>query len=138
LSTLYAEENHRIATKVVTILGLLPLAINQAGSFISQRQISLQKYLSRLDEGFETTAAIGTLEWPHFRGDRRTTILTTWEVSFASLPHSAKELLLLCGFLANGDIPDELFDLGSKLRFDWMGAGEKVSPTYRLFVFDPH
>jgi hypothetical protein len=124
---------------VVTKLGLLPLAINQAGSFISQRQVSLQRYLSRLDEGFSTTAAVGALEWPKGRGAQGRTILTTWEISFASLSHAAKELLLLCGFLANGDIPDELFDLDGELRFDWMGVGERAPFAYRLpVVVDPY
>jgi hypothetical protein len=119
---------------VVIKLGLLPLAINQAGSFISQRQISFQRYLVLLDESFKTTAACGSLEWPRGRGSQSTTILTTWEISFVSLSHSAQELLLLCGFLANGDIPDELFDMESKVRFDWMGEGKKASFAYWLLV----
>ena len=124
---------------MVTKLGLLPLAINQAGSFISQRQVSLQRYLSRLDEGFTTTAAVGALEWPKGRRAQDRTILTTWEISFASLSHGAKELLLLCGFLANGDIPDKLFDLEGELRFDWMGVGERAPSAYRLpVVVDPY
>jgi hypothetical protein len=117
---------------VVAKLGLLPLAIAQAGSFIAQRQISFQRYLTRFDESFKTAAACGTPEWPRGRGARNATILTTWEISFESLSHSAKELLLLCGFLANGDIPDELFDLESDLRFDWMGEGKKASFTHLL------
>ena len=65
--------------------------------------------------------------------------MTTWEISFASLSPAAKELLLLCGFLANGDIPDELFDLEGELRFDWMGVGERASFAYRLpVVVDPY
>ena len=119
---------------MVTKLGLLPLAINQAGSFISQRQVSLLRYLCRLDEGFTTTAAVGALEWPKGRGAQGRTILTTWEISFASLSHAAKELLLLCGFLANGDIPDELFGLEGELRFDWMGEGKTISSVYWLLV----
>jgi hypothetical protein len=81
---------------------------------------------------------VGALEWPKGRGAQDRTILTTWEISFASLSHAAKELLLLCGFLANGDIPDELFGFEGELRFDWMGEGEKLSFTYRLSVVDPY
>jgi hypothetical protein len=120
----------------VTKLGLLPLAINQAGSFIAQRQISFQRYLALLGEGFKTAAACGTLEWPQALGSQRVTIFTTWEISFDSLSHSAQELLLLCGFLVNGDIPDGLFDMERNLRFNWMGEGKEASIAYRIIVFD--
>jgi hypothetical protein len=110
---------------VATKLGLLPLAINQAGAFITQRQISFQRYLSLLGEGFKAATAPEAPEWPW--SQRTESIWTTWEISFASLSLPAKELLLLCGFLANEDIPEDLFNLDSKLRFDWMGEGRTVS-----------
>ena len=92
-----------------------------------------------MDEGFTATAAVGALEWPKGQGAQGRTILTTWEISFASLSHAAQELLLLCGFLANGDIPDELFGLEGELRFDWMGVGERATFGYRLpVVVDPY
>jgi hypothetical protein len=34
------------------------------------------------------------------------------------------------------NIPDELFALESKLRFDWMAEGKEVSFVYRLLVVD--
>jgi hypothetical protein len=114
---------------VATKLGLLPLALNQAGSFISQRQISFQRYLALFDENFETTAR-GASNLPSGPQSKRTTVLTTWEVSFDALSYSAKELLLLCGFLANGDIPDELFDMDTKVRFGWMGEGKLRYPPF--------
>jgi hypothetical protein len=116
-------------------LGLLPLALNQAGSFVSQKQISFQKYLTLFDGNFETVTR-GASNLPPDRQDERSTILTTWEVSFDSLSDSAKELLLLCGFLANGDIPDELFDMDTKARFGWMGEGKTISSISRLPVSD--
>jgi hypothetical protein len=119
----HIEEDQCVATKVVTKLGLLPLAISQAGAFISRRQISFQRYLSLLDKGLKASTA-GAPEWPW--GQKAEGILTTWEISFASLSRPAKELLLLCGFLSNEDIPEELFNLDSKRRFDWMGEGKRV------------
>jgi hypothetical protein len=116
-------------------LGLLPLALNQAGSFVSQKQISFQKYLTLFDGNFETVAR-GASSLPSDRQAERSTILTTWEVSFDSLSDSAKELLLLCGFLANGDIPDELFDMDTKAQFGWMGEGKTISSIFRLPVSD--
>jgi hypothetical protein len=90
-----------------------------------------------LDEGFQGVTAGETSGMPGSQGARNASVLTTWEISFASLSHSAQELLLLCGFFSNGDIPDELFDLESGLRFDWMGKGEKVSFTYQGLDSDP-
>jgi hypothetical protein len=127
----HIEEDYCAATKVVAKLGLLPLAISQAGAFISQRQISFQRYLSILGEGLEASMARAP-EWPW--GQQAESILTTWEISFASLSRPAKELLLLCGFLSNEDIPEELFNLDSEARFDWMGEGKTISSVYWLLV----
>jgi hypothetical protein len=115
------------ATEVVTKLGLLPLAINQAGAFISQRRISFQRYLPLLGGGLNASTA-GIPEWPW--GQQTESVVTTWEISFNLLSRSAKELLLLCGFLANEDIPEEIFNLSGKARFDWMGEGKAVFSVY--------
>jgi hypothetical protein len=127
----HIEEDCCVATNVVTKLGLLPLAISQAGAFISRRQISFRRYLALLDEGLKASTA-GAPEWPW--GQRAEGILTTWEISFALLSRPAKELLLLCGFLSNEDIPEELFNLDSTRRFDWMGEGRTISSIYWLLV----
>jgi hypothetical protein len=78
-----------------------------------------------LDGSFKTVATGSDLDWPIGQKTESVTIMRVWEISFTALSHPAKELLLLCGFMANGDIPDELFDLEQKLRFDWMGQGTK-------------
>jgi hypothetical protein len=135
--TFYIEENYEHASKVVTKLGLFPLAISQAGSYLGYKRISFKDYLDQLDERFGMTALRKTAEFPEARGTESATILTTWEMSFKSLPHSAQELLLLCGFLANGDIMDKLFDLENGVRFDWMGQGKNVFLTYWQLVFNP-
>jgi len=92
-------------------------------------QISFRKYLSLLDGKFTTVAKRGGPEWLPDQGTKnpKRTIFTTWEISFASLSRPAQELLLLCGFLANADIPDELFVQESKLPFDWVGEGKNKS-----------
>jgi len=102
-------------------LGFLPLALTQAGSYISYTKMPLEKYITLLDESFRKLASKGGPEWHSSRwpGNPNRTILTTWEISFASLSTPAQQLLLLCGSLANADIPDRLFE-GSKLPFDWV------------------
>jgi len=120
---------------VAVKLGFLPLALTQAGSYISHMQISFRKYLSLLDGKFTTVAKRGGPEWLPDRGTKnpKRTIFTTWEISFASLSRPAQELLLLCGFLANADIPDELFVQESKLPFDWVGEGKTNSSDLGSF-----
>jgi hypothetical protein len=111
-----------MAAKVVAKLGLLPLAIIQAGSFISRGQMSFHQYLALLDKGFKAVAAKGAPgQWDP--RTRSATLLNTWEMSFSLLTSPAQELLLLCGLLANGDIPDELFNLEGEMKFDWMKEG---------------
>jgi hypothetical protein len=129
--TMKADPRHveecSAATEVVTKLGLLPLAITQAGAFISRRQISFRRYLPLLSGGLKaSTTTASDWQW----GQQTVSILTTWEISFASLSRSAQELLLLCGFLSNEDIPEELFSLNSRVRFDWMGEGKAVFSVY--------
>lgn len=110
-----------IARQVAVKLGFLPLALAQAGSYIAQRQISFQKYLTLLYGDFRTIATRGGAKGTK---NLNRTIFTTWEISFASLSHPAQELLLLCGFLENADIPDELLVQESKVPFDWVGEGK--------------
>ena len=107
--------------QIAAKLGFLPLALTQAGSYILYTKMPLEKYITLLDESFRMLASKGGPEWLSDRrpGNPNRTVLTTWEISFASLSATAQQLLLLCGSLANADIPDRLFD-GSKLPFDWV------------------
>ena len=106
-------------------LGFLPLALTQAGSYISHMQTSFQHYLNFLDGEFGKVAKSGGPGWlsDQKTGNLNRNIFTTWEVSFAMLSRPAQELLLLCGFLANADIPDKLFFQEMDLQFDWLEAG---------------
>ena len=99
-------------------MGALPLALNQAGSYISARQILFSKYLLRFESAFVevTTKRPPTTVW-QYRDD---TVFTTWEVSFNALGPAAQELLLLFGFLDNDSIPEELIPL------------EKLNDTFRI------
>ena len=102
------EQSDAIA--VVEKLGALPLALDQAGSYISAMQIPFRKYLVRFESAFaEVTAKKPpTVVW-QYRSD---TVFTTWEVSFNALSPAAQELLLLLGFFDNQSIPEELIPLG--------------------------
>ena len=97
------------ALGIVRKVGALPLALNQAGSYISARQIPFSKYLLRFESAFVevTTKKPPTVVW-QYRDD---TVFTTWEVSFNALGYAAQELLLLFGFLDSESIPEELIPL---------------------------
>ena len=94
---------------IVRKLGALPLALDQAGSYISTMQIPFSKYLIRFEGSFAKVTAKKppTTVW-QYRDD---TVFTTWEVSFNALGPAAQELLLLFGFLDNESIPEELLPL---------------------------
>ena len=101
------EESDAVA--IVRKLGALPLALDQAGSYISAMQIPFDKYLLRFDGAFaKVTARKPPAAVWQYRDD---TVFTTWEVSFNALGPAAQELLQLFGFLDNESIPEELLQL---------------------------
>ena len=108
-SDLFLITESRDGLTIARKLGMLPLALDQAGSYISSMQIPFSKYLLLFKNTFAvvTTKRPPTAVW-QYRGD---TVFTTWEVSFNVLSPAAQELLLLIGFLDNESIPEELLSL---------------------------
>ena len=100
---------HRDALAIARKVSALPLALDQAGSYVSAMQIPFSKYLLQFERTFTEVATKKppTVVW-QYRDD---TIFTTWEVSFNALGRAAQELLLLFGFLDNESIPEELLPL---------------------------
>lgn len=93
------------AKRIVEKLGCLPLAIDQAGSYLSMLQKPLHAFLTLFEENFNKTlskkppAAV----WQY--GEE--TVVTTWEISFKEIEERdplAADLLLRCSYLANNDI----------------------------------
>ena len=89
-------------------MGALPLALDQAGSYVSKMQIPFREYLLRFEGSF---AEVTTKKPPAVVWQYQGTVFTTWEVSFNALGPAAQELLLLFGFLDNESIPEELLQL---------------------------
>ena len=91
----------------------MPLAIDHAGAFIDELRIPLSKYLFYYDTAFrEVQNKTSRLGWKYRERTAERTAATTWEVSFATLESKnpmACEILLMCSFLNNEDIWDELF-----------------------------
>jgi hypothetical protein len=121
-----------MARQVALEVGFMPLALTQAGSYISRMKIPFQKYLASLDEKVRAVEIPEKPLDPDYTNVNRT-ISSTLEISFASLSRTAQEILLLCGFLAPDDIPDILFDKEGKPPFDWVREGTDKSPTSECF-----
>jgi tetratricopeptide (TPR) repeat protein len=95
------------ATQVAELLGLLPLALEQAGAYVRETRLSLADYLARLRGYPALTVAKGR---PRGR-DPTDTVATTWQVSLERVRPipGAAALLEVCGFLGPEEIPRELF-----------------------------
>jgi tetratricopeptide (TPR) repeat protein len=95
------------AAEIGTLLGWLPLALEQAGAYIRETRLSLGDYLARLRDYPALTVAKGR---PRDR-DPTDTVATTWQVSVERVRPTAGAAVLLevCGFLGPEEIPRDLF-----------------------------
>jgi tetratricopeptide (TPR) repeat protein len=101
------SSDHTTAAEIVELLGLLPLALEQAGAYIRETRLSLVDYLERLRGYPALTVAKGR---PRDR-DPTDTVASTWQVSLERVRPTAGAAVLLevCGFLGPEEIPRELF-----------------------------
>lgn len=111
--------DERIAKEIAKTLGYLPLAIDQAGSYVATRQMSLPRYKEVYKRNFRNifTSVPRSPGWSY----RDQTVFTTWEISFQEIEGNNKEsaeLLLLCSFLHNEDIWEKMLLRGQKLEMD--------------------
>ncbi|KAL8797717.1 MAG: hypothetical protein Q9195_000069 [Heterodermia aff. obscurata] len=117
-----AEAELRYAEEIISLLGGLPLALDQAGAFIRVRKKSFAEYLrlykTRQGEVLQSQPKIETY-------DR--TILTAWEVNFRQIeqefPEAAELLLLFC-YLDPGDISEAMLLRGCTPQKRWSKDGE--------------
>jgi len=95
------------ATAIAELLGLLPLALEQAGAYVRETRIPLATYLHRLRQYPSATVTKGR---PRDR-DPADTVATTWQVSVERVRPipGAVALLEICAFLAPEEIPRDLF-----------------------------
>ena len=94
-------------------LGCLPLALDQAGAYIYMQQYSFSRYLGEYKESGK---------WK-LLGKQEEYVFPTLELSFNAIQKQdpkAAELLLLCGFMDNEDIPEKLLRRGMKQSTDGM------------------
>jgi hypothetical protein len=105
------------AGKIVQDLKYFPLAIEQAGAYISMLQLDLTSYIEEYqrDESLTRWKQVFERKLPGAISPYGESIFTTWEVSRRAVEHRnqyAAHLLALCGFFGAEDIPEDLFQTG--------------------------
>ncbi|KAK4215438.1 hypothetical protein QBC37DRAFT_386350 [Rhypophila decipiens] len=100
------DNDEHDAKRIAQTLGLLPLALEQAGAYISTRQMQLSKYLGLLERHLKEL--LDSPKGSSISGDQKSAF-ATFEVSFQRLPEDAGELLTLMSFLHNSSVWDGLF-----------------------------
>ena len=113
------ENERKAATSIVQTLGCLPLALDQAGAYIHMQQYSFGRYLKE----YKTKSSyLLSGKWKAV-GKQDESVFAALELSFNAIQKQnprAAELLLLCGFIDNEDIPEKLLQRGMKLPEDGM------------------
>ncbi|KAJ7024598.1 P-loop containing nucleoside triphosphate hydrolase protein, partial [Mycena alexandri] len=105
-----SKENLKLATEIVKELYCLPLAIVQAGAFISKSE-DLGGYLV-LYRG--NRARLLSEKAVQSHDDYAWTVYTTWQISFTQLSKPAATLLQLCSLLHYTGISEDIFSNASK------------------------
>ena len=121
-SRLDASAGHVEAAKnIVTELGCIPLAVDQAGAYIEAGRCSIDKYLQQLSLHRQTLLSDATFKGAS-KYDR--TVYGTWDLSFkeikrragrqsstgdAQAAHAAILILQICAFYNHSNISKEIF-----------------------------
>ncbi|KAJ6547944.1 hypothetical protein DFH09DRAFT_1281699 [Mycena vulgaris] len=117
----FTPGNKEIATEIVQTLYYFPLAIIQAGAFISKSG-ALSSYL----QIYAQHQARLLSEQPDQSHDNYArTVYTTWQISFQQLSMPAATLLQLCSFLHHTGISEDIFSRASAYQFSSDGPSEE-------------
>ncbi|KAJ7463935.1 hypothetical protein FB451DRAFT_452408 [Mycena latifolia] len=112
--------NQDIGRQIVQRLHCLPLAVAQAGAYISSSR-ALQKYL----ELYESTASrIQLLNRRPLQSDYQWSVYTTWLISFQKISSQAAQMLKLCSFLHHDGISEGIFQQAASYRLRAEGPTE--------------
>ncbi|KAJ6524252.1 hypothetical protein DFH09DRAFT_1189705 [Mycena vulgaris] len=115
------DHNKLTAARIVKVLCYLPLAIIQAGAFISQSG-NLDSYLNLYEPNRtrllsqKPTQGHDNYAW---------TVYTTWQISFDQLSQNAQTFLQLCSFLHYQGISEEIFKNATNFKFKPSGSSQE-------------
>ncbi|KAJ7841461.1 hypothetical protein B0H13DRAFT_1910291 [Mycena leptocephala] len=98
-------ESAQSASEIVKELSCLPLAVIQAGAYISKFDC-LHRYLSIYRDNH---AKLLSQHSAQSHDDYRWTVYTTWQISFGQLSKAAARFLQLCSLLHHDSIPETIF-----------------------------
>ncbi|KAJ7870720.1 P-loop containing nucleoside triphosphate hydrolase protein, partial [Mycena leptocephala] len=112
----------RIAAEIVKELCYLPLAIVQAGAFISQSG-ALDNYL---DIYMKNRAQLLSEKPAQSHDNYEWTVYTTWQMSFDQLSQPAAMFLQLCSFLHWDGITEEIFSRAATYTFPSSGPSREA------------
>jgi hypothetical protein len=109
------------AEKLVRLLAYFPLAISQAGVYISIHQQNITAYHDLFLKSPRYDFGNNVQEKAAKYFCKSNIVLTVWEISFAAIQDrdsEAARILLICGFLDRSDIWEEMF-------LDWIDSTHK-------------
>ena len=122
LSKSSVSQDEEWSPRLVRLLGCLPLAIEQAASFIWMAAVSIENYIALYEDNQPEllNEALPISQQVYYQH----TVATTWKVSFSQLEKQdplACEILRLMIFLDGTNIQKDLFmGAGEVLDEDWM------------------
>lgn len=137
-----SNSNNDPVAQICDELGYLPLALEQAGAFVSETGIFFQKYL---DNYRKLRSRLLSNVTPR-TGDYKDSVATTWLMNFEAVQSESEasiDLLYLCAFLNPDSIPKEIITknpsyLGKKIENALEGVEEApalldmaLKPLYR-------
>lgn len=128
-------ENALEGRSIVQRLGCLPLAIDQAGAYISARKLGLQHFMDHYHE--RRVAVLNHIPelWEYKKrlgdamDDSSLSVFTTWEMSFQQVgmddiqKYKKTHFLTISAFLNNQNVVEDLFRINfesSRYPPDWM------------------
>jgi tetratricopeptide (TPR) repeat protein len=124
-STLLSAAESESVKTIVELMDGLPLALDQAGSYIEATKCSLSEY-QRLFQ----SAGLRLLDERDAYADHPSSVARTFALAFAQLKKNnlaAADLLTVCAFLAPEAIPETFFIEGAVY----------LGPTFETLVADP-
>ncbi|CAP86729.1 Pc20g14000 [Penicillium rubens Wisconsin 54-1255] len=105
---------HQAQAKLITSkLGGLPLALNQIGGFLAQRQMPLEDFLAFYNRNSLSVDAKGSESM-----DSSHTLATVWETSLSQLSPNAKVLHMILSFLDPNGIDESVLKNGANRAND--------------------
>ncbi|KAJ7244023.1 hypothetical protein C8J57DRAFT_1725814 [Mycena rebaudengoi] len=100
------SENEMLATEIVKVLYCFPLAVVQAGAYISKTGGALRRYLALYEHNHIRLLS----EVPVQSHDKYAlSVYTTWDISFRCLNKPAARFLQLCSFFHHEGISEGIF-----------------------------